>query len=183
MTNLDELVELRQTSDEAVQALASPRSSLALKNILVPTDLSVSAKKAVNYAVALAEHFGAKLTLLYVDTMPYIDAYFGGSYGYVALRRHCADNLEALDELGREVKGRYANSEACFRCGNLGEEIAHAANELNADLIVLATPDYKWIDHFIGHSDAEDVLRRAPCPVLIVHEHKHEFVDSLTYEN
>ena len=72
MTNLDELVELRQTSDEAVQALASPRSSLALKNILVPTDLSVSAKKAVNYAVALAEHFGAKLTLLYVDTMPYM---------------------------------------------------------------------------------------------------------------
>ncbi len=68
MTNLDELVELRQTSDEAAQDLASPQSSLALKSILVPTDLSVSAKKAVNYAVALAEHFGAKLTLLYVDT-------------------------------------------------------------------------------------------------------------------
>ena len=53
-----------------------------------------------------------------------------------ALRRHCADNLEALEELGRRVKlvkGRYANSEACFRCGNLCEEIAHAAIELDAD--------------------------------------------------
>ena len=170
MTKLDELVELRQTSHEAARRSVGPRISMALKNILVPTDLSDRANKAVNYAVALAEHFGAKLTLLYVDTIPHMDAYFAGSYGYAALRRHCADNLEALDELGRQVKGRYANSETCFRCGNLCEEIAHAAIELDADLIVLVTHDYKWIKHLVGHSDAENVLRRAPCPVLIVHE-------------
>jgi universal stress protein A len=72
----------------------------------------------------------------------------------------------------------HANSETCFRCGNFCEEIVHAAIELDTDLIVLGTPDYKWINRLVGHSDAEDVLRRAPCPVLIVHDHEHDFVVS-----
>lgn len=178
MTKLDELVELRQTSHEAARRSVGPRISLALKSILVPTDLSDRANKAIDYGVALAEHFGAKLTLLYVDSRRHTDAYFAGSYGYAALRRHRGDNLEALDELGRRVKGRYANSETCFRCGNLCKEIADAAIELDADLMVLVTPDYKWIDHLVGHSDTEDVLRRAPCPILIIREHEHDFVTS-----
>jgi universal stress protein A len=133
---------------------------------------------AVSYAVALAEHFGAKLTLLYIDTTLYSEAYFGGSYGYPALRLHCADNLEALDELGRQIKGRYANSETCFRCGNFCEEIVHAALALDAHLIVLCTQHYKWINRLGGKSYAEDVLRRAPCPVLIVHDDERDFVVS-----
>ena len=150
MTKLDQLAELRQTSHEAARSSVGPQKSIAVKNILVPTDLSDRAKKAVNYAVALAEHFGAKLTLLYVDTIPYLEAYFGGSHGYPALRRHCADDLGALDELGRQIKGRYANSETCFRCGNLCEEIVHAAIGLDADLIVLCTHNYKWINRLSG---------------------------------
>ena len=178
MTKLDELIELQHPGHAAARKGVSPRISISLKNILVPTDLRDRAKKAVNYAVALAEHFGAKLTLLYVDTTPYMDAYFGSSYEYPALRRHRLENLEALDELGRQMRGRYANSETCFRCGNFCEEIVHAAIELDTDLIVLGTPDYKWINRLIGRSDAEDVLRRAPCPVLIVHDHEHDFVVS-----
>jgi len=143
-----------------------PRRHLAGKNILVPTDLSERENEAVNHAVALAEHFGAKLTVLYVDTLPDLDAYFGGLYAYPALRRHRADNLEALDELGRQIKSRYANSETYFRCGNFCEEIVRAAIALDADLIVFSTSDYKRINRLPGHSDAEDVLRPAPCPVL-----------------
>jgi hypothetical protein len=70
MVGLDQPTELQQISQEAAPSSDGPRVSIALKNILVPTDLSDRAKKAVNYAVALAEHFGAKLTLLYVDTTP-----------------------------------------------------------------------------------------------------------------
>jgi nucleotide-binding universal stress UspA family protein len=170
MTKLDELVELGQTSQEPARKAVGLQISISLKNILVPTDLSGRGKKAVNYAVALAENFGAKLTLLYVDTTPYMDAYFGSSYGYDALRLHRLENLEALDELERQIKGRYANAETCFRCGKFCEEIVNAAIELDTDLIVLSTPDYKWINRLVGHSDAEDVLRRAPCPVLFVHD-------------
>jgi nucleotide-binding universal stress UspA family protein len=169
---------LRQTSDEAARSSAGPQKSIALKNILVLTDLSDGAKNAVNYAVELAEHFGAKLTLLYIDTTLYLEAYFGGSYGYPALRLHSADNLEALDELGQQIKGRYANSETCFRCGNFCEEIVHAAIALDAHLIVLCTQHYKWINRLGGKSYAEDVLRRAPRPVLIVHDDERDFVVS-----
>jgi hypothetical protein len=54
MTKLDELVELRRTIHEAAPRSVGPRISMTLKNILVPTDLSDRANKAVNYAVALA---------------------------------------------------------------------------------------------------------------------------------
>jgi nucleotide-binding universal stress UspA family protein len=177
MVRLDQPTELQQISHEAAPSSADPGVSIALRNILVPTDLSDRAKKAVNYAVALAEHFGAKLTLLYVDTTPYLEAYFGGSNAYPVLRRYCAHNLETFDELGRQIRGRYANSQTCFRCGNFCEEIVHVAIALDADLIVLCTHDYEWINR-LSKSDAEDVLRRAPCPVLIVHDHEHDFVPS-----
>jgi nucleotide-binding universal stress UspA family protein len=108
-----------------------------------------------------------------------MDALFGGSYGYASLQRHRAENLEALDELGRQIRCQYANSEICSRYGNFCEEVVHAAIELNTDLIVLCTPDYKWINRLVGHSDAEDILRRAPCPVLIVHDHEQDFVVSV----
>ena len=177
-TRLDNFTELRRTNHESARTSVGPRASLALKNILLPTDLSGRENKAVNYAAALAEHFGAKLTLLYLDTMPYLDAYFGGSYAYPALRRHRVDNLEALDELERQIQTRYANSEALFRCGNFCEEIVRAAVALDTDLIVFSTSDYKGTNRLPGRGDAEDVLRRAPCPVLIVHDHKHGFAVS-----
>jgi nucleotide-binding universal stress UspA family protein len=42
------------------------RHPIVLKRILAPTDLTPDGKKAVEYAVALAEHFDARLTLLHV---------------------------------------------------------------------------------------------------------------------
>jgi hypothetical protein len=42
------------------------RHPIFLKRILAPTDLTLDGKKAVDYAVALAEHFDAQLTLLHV---------------------------------------------------------------------------------------------------------------------
>jgi hypothetical protein len=44
----------------------SRRASLNLKEILVPIDFSECSKKALRYAVPLAEQFGAALTVLYL---------------------------------------------------------------------------------------------------------------------
>ena len=87
--------------------------------------------------------------------------------------RHCADNLDTVDELGQQNRGRYANSETCFRCGNFCEEIVHAAIALDGDLIVFCTQNYKWINRLGSHNDAEDlglpgwILSHSYFPVIL----------------
>jgi nucleotide-binding universal stress UspA family protein len=49
-------------------------------------------------------------------------------------------------------------------------EIVRLAEERQADLVVMATHGRGFISHAILGSTAERVLRRAPCPVLIVRE-------------
>ena len=51
--------------------VAPKRRLLEVKRILAPTDLTPDGRKAVEYAVALAEHFRARLTLLNVYENPH----------------------------------------------------------------------------------------------------------------
>jgi hypothetical protein len=46
------------------------RHLLDVKRILAPTDLTPDGRKAVEYALALAKHFNARLTLLNVYDIP-----------------------------------------------------------------------------------------------------------------
>ena len=56
------------------------------------------------------------------------------------------------------------------------EEIVAAAKDLKVDLIVLSTHNYHWFSHLVDGSDAEQVLRHAPCPLLIVRKEERDFV-------
>jgi len=56
--------------------------------------------------------------------------------------------------------------------GDVADAIIHAAKERSVDLIVMATEGHQGIlDAFRG-SVTEQVLRRAPCPVLAVPDHR-----------
>jgi nucleotide-binding universal stress UspA family protein len=63
-----------------------------------------------------------------------------------------------------------------MRQGTAAIEIVNAAKDLDVSLIVMSTHGHTGRVHaFIG-SVASDVTRLAPCPVLVVREHEHEFV-------
>jgi nucleotide-binding universal stress UspA family protein len=55
-------------------------------------------------------------------------------------------------------------------------EIVGAAKKLESDLIVISTHGRTGLKHVFMGSVAENVVRLAPCPVLVVREHEHEFV-------
>jgi nucleotide-binding universal stress UspA family protein len=48
-------------------------------------------------------------------------------------------------------------------------EIVRAAEERHADLVVMATHGRGFFSHAFLGSTTERVIRRAPCPVLVVH--------------
>ena len=152
---------------------------LKLNQILVPTDFSDNARKALLYALRFAEQFGARVTLLHVVEPVAYPAELGSSALWVpliseeALRKDAAKKLAALSAaLGRhEIK-----VDTLVRFGLPFHEIAAAAKELRAGLIIVSTHGYTGLKHVFLGSTAERVVRHAPCPVLTVRQHEHEFL-------
>jgi nucleotide-binding universal stress UspA family protein len=56
------------------------------------------------------------------------------------------------------------------------EGILDAARDIHADLIIITTHGYSGFKHLMMGSTAENIVRRARCPVLVVREVEHDFV-------
>jgi universal stress protein A len=143
-----------------------------ISHILVPTDLSDESRDALEYAVPLAELCNAKLTLLHVWSTP--DSHTGvlGALDPEAIERsrdRAEFNLRRLEEMARE---RYPQIESYFLTGEPCSQIVAVAKSSSVDLIVISTHDYDWLRHLVEGSDAEKIIRHAPCPVWIVRPHE-----------
>ena len=145
--------------------------------ILVPTDFSTCAKKALDYAVPFAAQHDAELILLYAAPAP---SYAGGEYGVIdtsAMAAEISANSEqrladfAAAEIPSDIK-----VETIVRAGSPTAEILDVAEKLAVDMIVLSTHGHTGLKHVLLGSVAEHVVRHAPCPVLVVREKEHEFL-------
>jgi universal stress protein A len=142
--------------------------ALRVAHILAPTDLSKESRKAVNYAMRLAQHFYAKLTLLHLYEMP---GTFECAFG-VPEPRHLQQDKDRAElnllSLYDVIRAQHRNTDLLFRCGEPRADIPAMARILGVDLIVLSTHDSDWLRHFVEGSNAEKIMHQAPCPVLIV---------------
>jgi nucleotide-binding universal stress UspA family protein len=150
-------------------------SFLQLKHLLVPVDFSEPSEKALKYATRFAEQFGSTVTLLHV-IQPMV---YPADFGYPATPIQTLDEAvqkqiqERLETLGHRVA---ADARALIRVGQPYNEITLAAQELNVDLIIIATHGRTGLKHVLLGSTAERVVRYAPCPVLTLREREHDFV-------
>lgn len=146
-----------------------------IDRILCPTDCTELSQAAMRRAVNLARWFGARVTALHVmPTLP--PPVSGMTYGgYISLsvekieQWSCGEST-ALDYFvapflaqGVAIATRVVRSEDDVPWA----AIRSAAEEISADLIVMGTHGRTGIDHFLMGSVAEEVLRKAPCPVMI----------------
>ena len=149
-------------------AAASPAAGSQLKIILAATDFSDKSLAGVRYGVELATQFGAALTLLHVVEP---SARLAGME-VVALARTDEEvaalaraELATLPERERAAGG---HPTTCVRIGKPFHEIATAAREQAADLLVIATHGRSGWQRVLLGSTAERVVRNACCPVLTV---------------
>lgn len=164
--------------DESLMAAASRATPapFRLKQILVPIDFSDCAKKALRYAIPLAKEHQADITLLYVVPPDYAVGEYGG-IDYAALQAETNASSErelavlAVDEVRGEV-----SADTLVRSGSPAFEIIEAAKSLPADVIVISTHGRTGLKHALLGSVTEQVVRFAPCPVLVVREREHEFI-------
>jgi universal stress protein A len=151
---------------------------IALAKILIPIDFSGYSKKALTYAIPFAEKFHASIDLIYVvEPMVYPADFSFGQVGFPnveeEMRKRGEAELKHLVE--KEIRGRIA-SRTFVRTGKPFYEINQFAEEESIDLIIIATHGHSGMEHILFGSTAEKVVRKAPCPVLVVREGEREFI-------
>ncbi len=176
------VVEVGRTEEELLRgssAAPAPAAPFELKHLLIPIDFSPCSRKALRYALAFARQFRARLTLLHVIPTNY---FVGSEFGPVdfplpeaELREGSARELAAM--AAREV-GKAAPVATVVRQGQPVHEVVRFAQEADADLIILSTHGRTGLKHVLMGSVAENVVRYAPCPVLVVREFEREFLGS-----
>ena len=141
---------------------------MLVEHILAPTDFSDESRKTLDYAVRLAEHFHAKLTLVHVWTTPRSHSGVRGALDPEAVRRS-KDRAEfILRGLQDIIRERHFDTESYFLVGDPCTQILAVAESSQVDLILISTHDYDWLTRVVEGSDSEQILRHATCPVWIV---------------
>ena len=149
-----------------------------IKRILVPIDFSECSLKGLGYARRLARQFGAELTLLnsvafqyYITSDEYAryDLPLLMQQAEKASRRQMHELVQNTDWEGIDVK-------PSLQIGHAGQQICAQAARSDADLIVTSTHGTTGFKHILVGSTAEDVVRHAKCPVLVVPSHPRPMV-------
>ncbi len=142
------------------------------KHILIATDGSEIAGKAVLEALQLAKALGAKVTAVTV-TEPFEAVAFAEAAGAIMpsdYNRQCAEHAKAV--LGRVTEAAVKNGMACETLHRehryAYEGVILAAEEVGADLIVVGSHGRRGLEGFLLGSQAVKLLTHAKIPALVV---------------
>jgi len=137
---------------------------LPINTILHPTDFSAHSDYALGLACALARDYGAHLIALHVLSTPTV-VYAEGVVppNPEELRAAAREQLNQLEAPHADVRVERRLEE-----GDVITAILDVAEEIQADLIVMGTHGRTGLGRLLMGSVAEQVVRRAPCPVLTV---------------
>ena len=150
---------------------------MSIKTILVPTDFSAHALRAFEVACDLAVQLGAKLYLLHVQMESDLRT---------AIKEGCfvdaATDEELHDVIRKLIEERFSKTlsavdhsqisiEHTSRRGDADAVITAYATEIGADLIVVGRRGTGFMNEIraaVVGSVTQAVIRKAPCPVLVV---------------
>src|SRR6516162_8582140 len=150
-------------------------SRFRIKTILVPVDFSSCSREGLRYAIAFASEFGAKIILLHATYLGYVYSCEGTAiYDIPGLQKAARKTAERkMRELVRSVNFGAVKYETVFTEGLPVLDICAFAKDHNADLITTSTHGFTGFTHVLIGSVAEQVVRHAPCSVLVVPSHPH----------
>lgn len=143
------------------------------KRIIVPIDGSPTSNQALATAVQLATTFGARLRLIHVvEEMAYLSGYdqYGGYSGeLIKVMRETGARILEEGLASAKAAGLEADTMLFDKFGErLAETVAEGAKLWGADLIVVGTHGRRGVGRLLMGSGAEQIIRIAPVPVLVV---------------
>src|SRR5213595_464249 len=169
MTTASKGISVRRKS-----AKRSMPATLQVRNVLLAIDFSSPSLEAIEAALPLIKHFGANLHLVHAFEPDY-------PLSSMAAITLVVPELEIGQRVQRRLRDVAEDSSVPLRRENIHaikgrpfEEICRLAQEIDIDLIVIATRGNTGLKHLVLGSTAERVVRYSPCPVLVVHPQKRD---------
>jgi nucleotide-binding universal stress UspA family protein len=142
------------------------------RRILVPVDGSKTAALGLREAIRLAKNQRAKLRLVYVvDKMAIIGVVEAGLDPGPVLARLARSGRRLLERTRLSAKKLGVDAETVLRepvVKRVADTILSEAKTWRADLIVMGTHGRRGVRRVVLGSDAEQILRQAEVPVLLV---------------
>jgi nucleotide-binding universal stress UspA family protein len=151
---------------------------IKIQRILCPTDFSQASFSALPHAVEIAKLFNAQIFVIYV--VPLLPLAAGavsfypspGVIEYFTAFRADAD--KRIDQVLREQIPKVVKASKVLREGDASGEILKAVEDLQIDLVTIATHGRTGWQHLAFGSVAEKVIRLSRVPVLTVRETAEE---------
>lgn len=135
-----------------------------IETILVPVDFSEASRAALIEAAELARVIGAGLRVLHVVEIPSLPSVYGQPLVF-DLSEITARSLAALEELVAE-SDLAAEAKLLALPGHPATEIVAEATKSEAGLIVMPPHNRGHLGTLLTGRTTDQVVRRAPCPVL-----------------
>ncbi|HNP06048.1 MAG TPA: universal stress protein [Cyclobacteriaceae bacterium] len=142
-----------------------------MKSILVPTDFSLNANTAIDYACELARSLGAEVTVLNIHT-PAITQYDVASVivkNELDRAKEIAE--EKLGEISKMIQQQYQiTCKTRFKVGGVVDSIEDMIEKEEADFVIMGTRGASGLGKILFGSNTARVIEKVDCPVLAIPE-------------
>ena len=138
------------------------------KTILVPTDASEPARRALMIALEMAKEFGSRIVLLHVVFTPEAMGYTLSSGISVPQEEISIYGREALTAALDGIDTGNVPIEKKQKPGHPGSAILEEIESGNIDLVVMGNRGYGPIAGVLLGSVSQRILSKAECPVMII---------------
>ena len=148
-------------------AMNSPLAPDLWKKVLVPTDFSECSLPGLKAAVEMHRRTGVEVCLLHVTEPP-----------FEGLRVQTGNLHKQMDHTAREelrklAEKHFPHASGLRRLvveGRPADMICRTAADEQVDAIIIPTHGRSGLKHILLGSVAEEVVRHAPCSVLVVRD-------------
>ena len=141
---------------------------LTIKSILVPLDFSPTSFKALDYALQLAERFGARVHLVHAFDFDYPSSILAAMPIILPEATLVCNAKRRLTAIAKKFAIAAQNLHVVQ--GRAYRTFCELAQKLGTDLIVTSACGRSALEHVLLGSTAERIVQHAPCPVLVVRE-------------
>ena len=144
------------------------------QRILVPIDGSPTSNRGLDEAIQLARLTGASLRLIHiVDEMTFatgFETYAAYAGDVIPMMRQAGEEILALGKARVAAAGLDKVETQLLEsfAVRVWELVVEQAQDWKADLIVIGTHGRRGMGRLLMGSDAEQILRMSPVPVLLV---------------
>jgi universal stress protein A len=149
--------------------------ALQVRRILAATDMSELSSKSLLYALRLGAALKAEIIALHVS-----DVLLNPPDWSVEIGMSSSGEIEGWRQETKRKFDQHLDQPAKMPANLIRvlrysqdpwREITAVAAEMAAELLVISTHGRFGLEQFLRGSDAEKIVREAPCPVLVIRSH------------